>query len=182
MQLLFHAILTVDSDDFSNSIHWLLFVCFRCGLGIEILWRQNSIGMGVFSKSFRIYTVSMVHRVVHTHRIYSSGHTDQKKRCCSDIWEHPGRKTLCFLQALNRSRDWIASLQRPEFFTFGTFGIYIGYSCIIGHGTSTIRKRLLFCIVNIIYILFLVASLYVLKNVQHYVRARTKTLPREIRN
>ena len=52
MQLLFHAILTVDSDDFSNNIHCLLFVCFRCELGIEILWRQNSIGMGVFLQVF----------------------------------------------------------------------------------------------------------------------------------
>jgi len=42
-----------------------------------------------------------------------------KTLCCSEIGEHQGRKTFCFLQALNRLRDWIASLQRLEILTFG---------------------------------------------------------------
>ena len=60
MKLLFRVI-KVDSDNFSNSIHRLLLVietyCFRCELGIEILWRQKKT-LGWVLPDFRRQYVS----------------------------------------------------------------------------------------------------------------------------
>lgn len=93
--------------------------------------------------------------VVHTHRSYSSDKQTNpvdfnKNYAVRKFGSIKEEKHFCFLQAINRLREWITSLQGPEILTFGIFGIRTGQSSIIEHSTRAMRKRLLFCIISII--------------------------------